>query len=277
MIADRISTALVLESDADWDMRVHEIMTGIAKGVPKLVDWPFNPSNETDPRIGEPLDPSPYGDNWDVIWMGHCGSYNHGYGRQYNFNDTSVPPESREYSFAAKPQDEQHRPGTRMVYEIGGTVCSTGYAVSYAGAVKLVEYFKQGQDNLDLMLMWLCDHKTDLTCLGVWPQVITAAVSHSNIEHPNGEIATGVDPDNKEVIAVAGPGLQYSARINAAIVKQYGHSPEHWHPEWNSTWAMVRDEWKEVSFDEARELEEVQKWENQGADGNTTTKGTRSW
>ena len=278
MIADRVGSALVVESDADWDMRIHDIMKEVAQGAQTLIDWPFHPTNETDPRFGEPFEPSPYGENWDIIWIGHCGSSHHGYGRRWMINDTSVPPEDKEYTFASKPQDEQHRPGTRMVFEIGGTVCSTGYAISYAGAVKLVEYFKEAQDNLDLKLMALCDSKTDLVCLGVWPQVITAAASHSNIDHPDGEIATGVDPaaDNK-VVALPGPGIQYSARVNAKIVRKYGHSREHWHPEWKTTWAMVRDEWTEVTFEQAKDLEEVEKWEKLGETGNATMNGTQSW
>ena len=278
MIADRVGSALIVESDADWDMRIHDIMKDVAQGAKTLMDWPFHPSNETDPRFGEPFEASPYGENWDIIWIGHCGSYNHGYGRRWVINDTSVPPERHEYSFASKPQEEQHRPGTRMVYEIGGTVCSTGYAISYAGAVKLVEYFKEGQENLDLRLMWLCDNKVDLACLAVWPQVITAAASHSNIDHPDGEIAQEDDDGSSKKVQVhPGPGLQYSARVNAKIVRQYGHSPEHWHPEWKSTWAMVRNEWKEVTFEQAKELKEVEEWERLGEHGNATTNGTRSW
>ena len=251
-------------------MRVKDIMAGIADGVEAIADWPFEPTNDTE-RFGPPVDPSPYGGTWDIIWIGHCGSGNNGNGRIYSFNDTSVPPEPLEYTFASPPQDEQHRPGTRIIFQLSHTVCSTGYAISYAGAVKLVDYFKIAEDNLDLALSSYCRDKRDLTCLGVWPQVITAASSHSNIEHPDGEKA------QMETVEVhAGPGLQYSARINAAVVQQ-GLGRESWIPEWNTTWAMVHDEWKEVSFEEAKKLEEVQRWENMGEGSNMTTNGTRSW
>ncbi len=273
IVAERISTALVMESDADWDMRVKEIMTDVAEGVEAIADWPFTPVDDVE-RFGPPVDPSPYGRNWDIVWIGHCGSSNHGNGRLYAINDTTVPPERLEYTFASPPSDEQHRPGTRIVYQASHTVCSTAYAISYAGAVKLVEYFKVAEDNLDLALSAYCRDKKDLTCLGVWPQVITAASSHSNIEHPHGEVAPASIVETVEVHA--GPGLQYSARINAEVV-QKGLGKESWIPEWNSTWAMVHNEWKEVSFKEAKELEEVQRWENAGEGMNSTMNGTRSW
>ena len=266
-----------MESDADWDMRIKDIMTEVAEGAEVIADWPFIPVNDTE-RFGPPTAPSPYGPNWDIIWMGHCGSSNHGNGRYYAMNDTTVPPEAREYTFSAPPSDEQHRPGTRMVYQLTATVCSTAYAVSYQGAVKLVDYFKDATENLDLQLAQYCRDSKDLTCLGVWPQVITAASSHSNIEHPNGEVAPG---NYEEAVEVhAGPGLQYSARINAKEVVQKGLGQESWIPEWNSTWAMVHNQWKEVTFEEAKELEEVARWENATHGLNSTAStanGTRSW
>ncbi len=150
-------------------------------------------------------------------------------------------------------------------------VCSTGYAISYAGAVKIVEYFKEAQDNLDLELMAACRDRIDMACIGVWPQIITAASSHSNINHGDGAVAGGQDIDVAEVHA--GPALQYSARINAEVVKK-GLGQENWHPEWNTTWAMVHDEWTVVSFQEAKDLEQVATWESE-IDGRSN--GTRSW
>lgn len=270
IVAERISTALVMESDADWDMRVKDIMAGLVDGVQAIADFPFTPVNDTE-RFGPPVDPSPYGPNWDILWMGHCGSSNHGNGRIWSRNDTSVPPEDREYTFASGPQDEQHRPGTRIVFQFGGTVCSTGYAITYAGAVKLVESFKEATENLDLQLSAVCGNSKDMICLGVWPQVITAASSHSNIEHPDGEVADWREQEKVEVHA--GPALQYSARVNAEVV-QKGLGKEDWIPEWNTTWALVHDEWKEVSFEEAKELEEVQRWEAAGEGSNSTSNWT---
>ncbi len=274
IIAERISTALIVESDADWDMRVKDIMTLVAEGVQTIVDWPFQPINNT-ARFGAPMAPSPYGENWDIVWIGHCGSSNHGNGRYYPINDTTVPPKDHEFRFADIPQDEQHRPGTRMMYDLTGSVCSTGYAISYAGAVKLVEYFKESQENLDLKLMGVCRDKIDLACVGVYPQVITAAESDSNIDHVEGEVA-GQGGVAEEVLVRPGPAIQYSARVNAEAAMQ-GLGIESWRAEWNSTWAMVDDEWKEISFEEARKREELALlMESEGGGQKGTTDGKNS-
>ena len=60
MIDEGIQSALVMESDADWDMRVKESMAGLARGAKEVADFPFG---EAGTGAG-----SPYGDNWDVLW-----------------------------------------------------------------------------------------------------------------------------------------------------------------------------------------------------------------
>lgn len=260
-----------MESDGDWDMRIKEIMTTVADGSRAIADFPFTPVNNTE-RFGEPMDPSPYGDNWDIIWHGHCGISNWGDGRIWRANDSSTPDKGHEYTFGGVPSDEQHLPGTRMTFYLTTGVCSTSYSISYAGAVKLVDYFKESQENLDLRLATLCHEKVDLICVGVYPQVITAAPTHSNIEHVEGEIAAW--EGSEEVLVRAGPGIQYSARINAEVV-QKGLGRESWQAEWNSTWTMVDDEWKHVSFEELEELEELAKMESENDGVNQTATGRR--
>ena len=253
IVHEKISTALIMESDSDWDMRIKDIMTGVGDGARTIVDWPFNRTQELTGRLP---DSSPYGDKWDIIWMGHCGSTNYGDGRMYRVNDTSAPDSDHEWTFGSGPQEEQKRPGTRMIYRLRGGVCSTAYAISYKGAVKLIELFKDNGDNIDLALGWFCDHKLDMSCVGVWPQVITAAASQSNIKHPDGEKAQGGDDDKIH----PGPAIQYSARVNAEKAMK-GLGKEHWKAEWDGTWVMKNETWSQVSFKEAKILEEVEGWE----------------
>jgi hypothetical protein len=259
IVAERISSAIVMESDADWDLRITDIMAGVGEGVANVVDWPFNPPNNTANSVPNPSlvqHPSPYGDKWDIIWMGHCGAYSHGDGRIYEVNDTSVPPEDYEYSFGSGPTDDQHREGTRTVFQIRGAVCSTAYAISYQGAGKLVNYIKKTNSNIDLALGWFCDHMVDMACVGVWPQVITAASTKSNIEHADGETAgAGFKED-----ASPGPALQYSARVNSQLVMK-GQGREKWIPQWNSTWVMNNGNWSLVSFKEAKIIAEIEEME----------------
>ena len=242
MIDENIESALIMESDADWDLRIKESLQGVATAAKRLVDWPFDGPT----RPGQ----FPYGDSWDIIWIGHCGAWNHHNHRIFSFNDSSVPPEEYEYTFVDQPRDEQHLPGTRSVFPLGSAVCAVAYAISNAGAVKFVREFSEGSDNLDLRISGICSQNQNVTCLGVWPQLASAAITESNIDHPAGEAVTG----GEEVIGWRpGPSLQYSARLNAEKAIR-GSPMEEWEPQWNTTWALKDDTWTMVDFDEAKEL-----------------------
>ena len=233
IVASNISTALVVESDADWDLRIRHSMQPLATGIRALVDWPFTIEHQN-----VDLQIFPYGDSWDVIWIGHCGSNRDGNVRAYAWNDTSVPPRDREYWFDMGLGDEQYVPGTRSVFQFGRTTCSTGYAVSNQGAKKLVEYFKDTDDNLDLKLSSVCSGRADMTCLGVWPQIITAANTKSNIAHDGNGDQTSPNPGDEKVRP--GPALQYSARVNSELILDSGGyvpQPE-WLAEWDTCWGL---------------------------------------
>lgn len=185
-----------MESDADWDMRIKEIMPQLAQGVRTLVDWPFDrPHHTRDTQI------EPYGDSWDILWIGHCGSRHQGNTRMYSWNDTSVPPEDREWTFAGSLTEAQHVPGTRTVFQFDATVCSTAYAISLEGALKMTQYFKAANGNFDLQLSDFCSGSAggsaNMVCLGVWPQIMTNTESTSNIKHKQGETAALGDTPNR--------------------------------------------------------------------------------
>lgn len=230
MVQNNISSALILESDADWDVRIHEIMQPAAKGIQTLVDWPFTIEHH---NVDQQL--YPYGDSWDILWIGHCGSNRDGNVRAYAWNDTSVPPENHEWSFDLGLTSEQHTPGTRTVFQFGRTTCTTGYAISNAGAHKLVKYFQETDENVDNKLSSVCSSRVDMTCLGVWPQIISAAETKSNIDHGEGDDIKALKP-----IVKAGPALQYSARVNSLqIMKAGGYVPkQQWVGEWDTAWGI---------------------------------------
>lgn len=213
---DNISTALIIESDADWDMRIHEILPGIANASRAIAYWPFT-------AAGHPRDfateISPYGDNWDILWIGHCGTgLDGGNGRVYSIKDPTVPPANKEYTFAGRPEPKQHPEGTRIVFEFSSTTCTSGYAISNQGARKMKKFLSESNKNIDIRMSNLCTQEPTLLCLSVWPQVITAAPSESNIKHKPGETAPGADVEDPSKDVTAGPSLKYSARRNAKIV-----------------------------------------------------------
>ena len=254
IMTEKIESALILESDADWDMRIKEIMAGVGEGAQQLVDWPFGASRR--PGV------FPYGDSWDVIWIGHCGCENHDNHRIFSWNDSSVPSQEDFFTFDSPPLEKQQTPGTRTVYPFTNCVCSTAYAISHAGAVKLEQEFHHGSLNLDQHLATSCRENQDLTCLGVWPQVITAAATKSNIEHPTDEVANSGGEFN------VGPALQYSARKNAAKIIN-GSADDEWEAQWNYTWREKDGMWRQVDFQEAKRLDlnRGKMWETKNGTG----------
>ncbi|EKG11920.1 hypothetical protein MPH_10964 [Macrophomina phaseolina MS6] len=59
--ARNFSSALIMEDDADWDVKIHEQAALVAEAVRNLTV----PKTETREW--------PWGEDWDVIWLGHCG------------------------------------------------------------------------------------------------------------------------------------------------------------------------------------------------------------
>ncbi len=238
IIHENITSALVMESDVDWDMRIKETMVGLGEGVKTIVDWPFDqPKKSQDskhPRdFHKALAPlSPYGDKWDLVWLGHCGSSADGNGRIFSWNDTSAPDEEHAWSFAERPGEGHRPPGSRIVFQMRKTVCTTAYAISNQGAHKLEKHFRQANSPIDLKIWDKCEHDPNLSCLGVWPQIISMAESKTNIQHTEGGQAFGHEVTEDKV--VAGNGIQISARVNAlrGVADQ---GPEHWISEWTDT------------------------------------------
>jgi hypothetical protein len=121
---------------------------------------------------------SPYGADWDIIWLGHCGSHSDSDTRRFVLeNDPTVPRESDIMYPAGSPEPAAlwKEPGTRIMYKSGNGVCSWTYAVSFIGAQKLlnamsIEPFNQG---FDQGLGRLCSTGI-LRCTHIFPPIFGA-------------------------------------------------------------------------------------------------------
>ena len=219
-----------MESDADWDLRAHEILSSVADGVKNLSTsaFPTSPS-DLDSHVS-----LPYGFNWDILWLGHCGTHGKN-GRVHYFSDPTVPPPAHEYTWhdVPKPDPELHPNGTRVLFEAWRTMCTSAYAISYEGAVKMRQFLDNATSPIDQEMSALCAKESSLTCYSVWPQVFTAAPSKSNIVRPSSEQVPGTEtPDNTtEPEVLGGPALQYSARRNAHVIVK-GLNRNEWIKEW---------------------------------------------
>ena len=119
---------------------------------------------------------SPYGEAWDVLWLGHCGSeYPVPSSRPSTTpvsllrvavaSDPTVPAPQhlRPHPFALLDDlATQYPPHTRTVHAVSDTACTFAYAVSHRGAQKLLYRFglKEFTGQWDIMLSEWCGGKT---------------------------------------------------------------------------------------------------------------------
>lgn len=139
IVEEDLESALIMEDDMDWDVRLRSQLEDVAKGSRMLLNSKSNPS-------------SPYGDGWDVLWIGHCGEpfpealdenknkpEDHP-GIQYMKtrysiqNDMTVPPPEKTTGMI----DFHAHPHTRFVHISAAPICTFAYALSQAGARKVL-------------------------------------------------------------------------------------------------------------------------------------------
>ncbi|KAI0420364.1 hypothetical protein F5X98DRAFT_331914 [Xylaria grammica] len=132
IVEEDLESALILEDDMDWDVRLKTQLKEVAKGARQLIP-PGGASS------------SPYGDSWDVLWLGHCGEVfpeqlpeNEGKPKHPKYiilNDETVPPRDK---LTGLVDFSDHPEFTRWVHVSGGPICSFAYALSQRGARKVL-------------------------------------------------------------------------------------------------------------------------------------------
>ncbi|KAH8903875.1 hypothetical protein BR93DRAFT_884624 [Coniochaeta sp. PMI_546] len=200
MVEEGIETALILEDDVDWDVRLKPLLEVVATGVrsvsASLPDALFPSGRRSRSRSSSSADPaSPYGDDWDLLWLGHCGEpfpedlpepeirdlgeddpARRAMSAKYTvLDDATVPPLDRVtgiVNFTAHPAH------TRWVHVTAAPICTFAYALSQRGARKVL--FDLSVDGLrgpfDNALAGLCrrakgDRGLDAKCFSVTPPV----------------------------------------------------------------------------------------------------------
>lgn len=158
-IASEYATAFIIEDDVDWDLELKAQMRLAARNVRAYT----NASQD---------DPSPFGTNWDVIWLGHCGAW--------VTDDMQAPliypDETRididQDSGWSKPYIKEKIPeGHRQVQDCIVTVCTFGYGVTKQSAPKVLDLLSKGSgEAYDVMLSTYCSMML-LRCVVVNPQL----------------------------------------------------------------------------------------------------------
>ncbi|KAL8636984.1 MAG: hypothetical protein Q9228_005695 [Teloschistes exilis] len=166
IVRDRISTALVLEDDSDWDVSFKEQLVDFATGA-RYVQGLTSKSR------------SPYGDDWDLLWLGHCSAQQYLDGDQRRFvveNDPTVPPMNHRVNFNEVPKlaDMGYDNTTRIVFEARDGVCLYSYALSYRGAQKVLRWQNNVKkfNPIDIGIGNQCKNDANFKCIAVFPQLV---------------------------------------------------------------------------------------------------------
>ncbi|KAI1204920.1 glycosyltransferase family 25 protein [Annulohypoxylon truncatum] len=208
VIASDLETALIIEDDVDWDVRIKSEMRLVSDNVRAYT------------RVRED-DPTPFGKNWDVLWLGHCGSI---------ITDDMAEPrvyaddsrcETDLYSgWSKRFLREKLTEGHRQVQTSMLTVCTFGFGVTKHGARKMLPLLSKGGDEAyDVALSGYCrDQK--LKCLVVNPQLFNHYEPPpdsgylSDVHVGDGKGQTSDDVDFEDSMGTTG-NIMKSARCEA--------------------------------------------------------------
>jgi hypothetical protein len=175
VVERNLTAALILEDDSDWDIRLKSQLFTVARGArlfqqqrKKARDSSTGLDVHLHDRTRLPPSKSPYGDDWDVLFLGHCGvkfpdsSRKLPNSRIIISNDETVPAPQhlRPHPFANPDVlGSLYPPHTRVVHHPLGGICSFAYAISQSGARKILYEFgvKGFTEQFDVALGKFCD------------------------------------------------------------------------------------------------------------------------
>jgi hypothetical protein len=169
-----------MEDDIDWDVRVKDILREYALSSNGLLKLNNGSTISFDQLLTNPeTKTSPYGDGWDVLWLGHCGMrLKTGESRVIHANDITVPESQylRSWDINEETPLLIYPNHTRISMPLSDGVCSLAYAVSQEGARSILNSIGlEKLDNaFDIMLRDFCvggGERESHRCLGVLPQI----------------------------------------------------------------------------------------------------------
>lgn len=226
IVEENITSALILEGDVDWDLRIKSQMMDFARASrltlqPGREDDLFDVHEEpvTLPRT------SPYGDieHWDLLWFGHCGAQfveedrQMHHGRVIIPNDVTAPEwQHFEHEWGTREVAKQYPNHTRVVHRSRMNVCSLSYGMSQLGARRFLYELgvRRLSRPLDIMLRELCDGLDGRplhNCLTVQPPLFEHHVPVGAI----GSLSTANERKTNKFNPIAfTKNIRWSTRVN---------------------------------------------------------------
>ncbi|KAI1772261.1 hypothetical protein F4818DRAFT_454124 [Hypoxylon cercidicola] len=196
------ASALIMEDDTDWDIAIKYQMSLIAPHI----------STVTNSISSGEL--QPYGNSWDLLWIGHCGDAVPLSGVISIFDYTL--PETAEY----RENNGRHvtltsKPQQRLIHMSDGPVCTYAYAVTRHTAMKIYEYTKDGTNNIITTDFRHWCQAGFLRCVSVNPELFH---HHKSAGQVSSEIAVAESWDTLAAPATVDytANIRYSTRCNSA-------------------------------------------------------------
>lgn len=174
IVEEHLSSAVIFEDDTDWDVELKSQLKTYALGSQYLTD-----------SIDGPSTPSPYGTNWDLLFLGHCASSpDKDDSRRFVMeNDPTVTPVKHRMNYGEIPDMNAHDNSTRIMFATRGGVCTYSYALTNRGAQKILYYLSMSlySSPVDLGLRDMCSKKErGFKCISVFPQLVDSHRSAGN-------------------------------------------------------------------------------------------------
>ena len=163
IVNEGISSALLMSGDAAWDARIRSQLVGFRVAAKSIANDSANFS----------LQDGPYGNDWDLLWLGHCGKISEGFSTATN-NATKVPHASAWTTSEGHPLEYPHA-STDICLTSDlpiGKLCLSSYAVSDRGAAKLLRLAEYWKGPMAQYLMERCQDG-DVKCIIQWPQIMS--------------------------------------------------------------------------------------------------------
>jgi hypothetical protein len=191
MLDEKWPSVLIMEADATWDVAVRAITQRLSHALNDLMDTHPRTSSTARPSEHDPYNVA----KWDLLSLGQC------------HEDTRHNDESLVYPDADAPFNMSYygRPlvDERVVRRSGGIVCTTAYALSPSGALKLLLKMNIDMNQpIDLAIRSMIE-SDELIAYSVQPSIIAQWIYRDG----SGSLAANSDIDSSGALSIANTNI----------------------------------------------------------------------
>ncbi|KAL2054640.1 hypothetical protein ABVK25_004943 [Lepraria finkii] len=148
-----------MESDNDWDPSIKSQLTNFSKAAVSMTNFVEISEHLQASSIDKKINASPYGNDWDMLWLGICGVQGD---NCFAYKDITATPYHKEHQMITEQLGvkdfgpEEHLPHTRLVTNVRKVLCLHAYAVSLRGVRKMVKLAEDANTMIDLYIGRKC-------------------------------------------------------------------------------------------------------------------------